>query len=353
MSLRVFADLHHADLYYSLQLLFEKRLGGELYRPIGLEWYEEKYWNVYPHPATAQQYLALDQAIVPPQDTHGNYLRDQDVLNANYIFEDGIYYINDSTKDKIQRGITLNKFKEMKFDILISSIPQHIEPFNKLISLYQPQAKHIFQVGNSWGHQPGIKNILASTSEFGVPGDINVCFYHQEFDLDVFKYVPPDPTNIKCIRSYIHLMQDKNVLDNYRRELSEYKFKTFGAGMEDNVTKSTKLAELISTSGWTWHVKPGGDGFGHVLFDTYACGRPTIVNSSYYRGKLGAQLFIDGVTCIDISKHSVQEASSLIRHYSQPDEHQKMCENSYKRFKEVANFDEEEEKIRTFLSVLH
>lgn len=350
--MRILADLHHGDLYYSLQLLFEKRLSGQLYRPIGMEWYTEGYWNIYPDPRTAQQYLALDQSINIPKDIFGNYLKPHHLLNANYTFEDGIYYVEDPTKDKVQRAITLDKFKEIKFDIIISSIPQHIGPFNKLISLYQPQAKHIFQVGNSWGHQPGVKNILASCAPFSAPRDVNVCFYHQEFDLDTYKYTLPDSSNVKKIRSYIQLMQDLNVLANYKQKLSEYQFKTYGAGMDDNVSKSCDLSLLMATSGWTWHVKPGGDGYGHILHNTYACGRPTIINSNYYNGKLGSQLLIDKITCIDISKHPIQEASNLIRHYSQPDEHQKMCENSYKRFKEVVDFNEEEQRIRTFLSVL-
>jgi hypothetical protein len=188
--MRVLADFHHQDLYYSLQLLFEKRLGWELYRPIGLEWYHEKYWNVYPHIGTAQQYLSLDQAINPPIGLDGPF-PEHKLLNKNYTFSDGIYYVNDPSKDKLNRGITLEKFKETEFDILVSSIPQHIAPFNGLIRKYHPKAKHIFQVGNAWGHLPGINNILASTAKFDTPPNINTCFYHQEFDLDVFRYEPP------------------------------------------------------------------------------------------------------------------------------------------------------------------
>ena len=68
---KIYSDCHHEHLYESLRILFEDRLGYELYRAIGLEWYHEKFWNVYPHPATAQQYLGLHQGtpyIVNPDD---------------------------------------------------------------------------------------------------------------------------------------------------------------------------------------------------------------------------------------------------------------------------------------------
>lgn len=57
--MKVLADHHHDDLYESLRILFEDRLGWELYRPIGTEWYTEGYWDVYNHPDTVTQYLGL------------------------------------------------------------------------------------------------------------------------------------------------------------------------------------------------------------------------------------------------------------------------------------------------------
>lgn len=43
--MRALVDRHQADLYYSLQLLFEDRLGVQLFTPIGHEWWDEGYWN--------------------------------------------------------------------------------------------------------------------------------------------------------------------------------------------------------------------------------------------------------------------------------------------------------------------
>lgn len=348
--MRVFCDYHHSDLYYSLQLLFEKRLGFEMYRPIGLEWYEQKYWAVYPHPATAHQYLGLDHAIRPPQDIHGNYLPKSAVLNDSYTFEDGIYYVMDPSKDKVQRAVTLDKFKDIEFDIVVSSMPAHISPFNRLIQLYQPKAKHIFQVGNAWGRQKGVRNILSSTAPFSVPGDINVVFYHQEFDLDVYKYT--SPTVSTQVNSYIHYMKEMDLLQRYKQVLDSWQFKTYGAGMEDNAHGSQQMADIMAASGWTWHVKPGGDGYGHVIHNSYACGRPTIIKTNYYKNQIGDELLEDQVTCIDISRRSVYENTALLNKLSQPEEHVRLCENAYKRFCDVVDFDEEQKEIEQFLERL-
>lgn len=345
--MKVLADLHHGDLYYSLQLLFEKRLGWEMYRPIGLEWYHAGYWHVFPHIDTANQYLGLDHAINPPKNCHGDYLSPREILNKNYRYEDGIYYVKDPTKDKVQRGITLDKFRDMEFDILVSSIPQHVGPFNKLIRLYQPQAKHIFQVGNAWNYIPGIQNILASTAPFYTPPGVNVVNYHQEFDLEMFKYTPP--TNHKRVDSYIHYMKELSLLEQYKKSLPDWGFYTHGAGMENCLQKSQAIADTYISSGWTWHVKPEGDGYGYGGHCSAACGRPLIIRGDYYRGKLLSLLLEDKKTCINLDQHPLHENIKLLQYFSQPEEHRTMCENIYKKFREVVDFDQEEQHIRRFL----
>jgi len=342
MTTRVLADFHHEDLFYSLHLLFEERLGWELYRPIGLEWYQEGYWNVYPHPATAAQYLGLFQGTSWPEDTG--------CMNRQYVCEDGIYYVKDTVHDITGRAVTLEKFSSMDFDIVISSMPQHIHSFNRLIQQRQPKAKHIFQVGNAWGHQPGVANIMASTAPFHVPGDINIVFYHQEFKLDLFSYQPP--TNHKLAHSYIHYMREPELLSQYRRELPDWTFKTYGAGMEDTIGPIKDMAEAYKRSGWTWHIKPEGDGYGYGCHRAFACGRPLIIKGRYYQGKLLGPMLEDSVNCIDLSQHSLQENLNLLRYYSQPELHLRICENAHKKFQDIVNFDAEEQKIRRFLSDL-
>lgn len=351
--MKVFSDLHHTALFYSLQLLFEKRLDGELYRPIGEEWYHRGYWELYPgiHPHTVKQYLTLEQCF--KRDVHGFELPERMKLNEHYEVTDGIHYVFDPSTQKVQRAITVDKFAEMDFDIIISSVPSHIPRFNKLINDLQPQARHIFQVGNAWGHQPGVKNILASTAPFNVPGDINACFYHQEFDLDIFRYVPP--TNHKSVRSFIHYMRGMDIHHQYRNELipKGWDFFTYGAGMEGDLCYMGDIAKKYQEMGWMYHFKPEGDGYGHNLYNCAASGRPMIIWGQHYQGKLGNELLQDQRTCLDISRYTVHGASQLLEKFAQPDNHLRMCENARRQFNRCVSFDDEfENHIKPFLNRL-
>lgn len=347
---RVLVDLHHADLFYSLQLLFEKRLGAEVFRPIGMEWYTEGYWHVYPHINVARQYLGMDNSIIH-KDVHGQPLDKSAWVNASYTTSgDGIYYVMDVTKDKLNRGITLEAFKETEFDIIISSIPAHIRPFNELIRLYQPRAKHIFQIGNSWTFDPDVRNIMSSASPF--PTTKHAIFYHQEFELDTFHYEPPQ--GVATVSSFIHYMQEMDIRNRFAAMLPDWTFRSYGAGMpEGNICKTAEIADRMRESDFIWHVKPGGDGFGYNIHEAYAVGRPVITRMHHYRGKLAEQLLTDQETCIDLDRYTEQEVASQLEYYNtNPEEHLALCQRAYDRFGKVVDYDQEFEELKTFMEDL-
>lgn len=346
--MRILADFHHQALYHSLYLLFEKRLGWELYRPIGPEWHEQGYWHVYEHPSTVVQFLGLHQGTESPIDIHGQPLTDHVQVNKHYVEEDGIYYIQDMTYGTTARAVRLDKFREMDFDILISSIPQHIAPYNKLIAECQPHAKHIFQVGNRWTNLPGVQNIMASTAKFHT--DAHAIFYHQEFDLNIFKYKPPIEHN--TIYSYIHYMKEPQRLKQLGQLLPGWQTITYGGGMDDVLNGQEAVAEAMSRGAFAWHFKPGGDGFGHSLYGIYACGRPALIYRPHYTGCGANDLFIDEVTCLDTSKYQPYELAEKLKYFSQPEEHEKMCVAAKNRFDEVVNYDNEFELLKGFLQNL-
>lgn len=350
--LRVLADYHHGDLFHSLQLLFEKRLGWRLYRPVAMEWYHEGFWNVYPHIDTARQYLDVHEAaeVSKLAEKYPNTMFSS--LNRGaFESDEGFFVIPDVSKPGYcQNGITLPRFKETKFDIIIASMPQHLPLYQKLIEQYQPQAKLIFQMGNEWGYIPGCKNILASTAPFDVPKDVNVVFYHQEFDLNLFTYEPP--TNHTRVRSYIHVMQELELRDQYRTMLSDWDWKSFGALMDQTLCLTSDIAAEMKDAGWTWHVKPGGDGYGYGIHHSYARGRPLIVKGSYYRNRLAERLMVDNETCIDVSRGSVYDNCLRLRQAAHPENHIKMCEKARARFNDVVDFNRDEQNIRRFLENL-
>lgn len=338
--MRVLADLHHGDLYYSLQLLFEKRLGWELYRPIGLDWFTSGVWKIgdpYLDPLdTATQFLGTENKT---WDQYKN-------LNGDFTVEDGIYNVYDPVHNVHQKAMTLEKFKETDIDIVISSYQPHDITFAKLIKDFKPKAKHIAQMGNIY-QETDIKNIMCSTMPYETT-DKNIVFYHQEFDLDVFKY--EKPTSHTIISSLVNILPKRDLFDLYKSILSEFTLKSYGASCEDGTLSSNKeIAELMQISAFGYHVKPQGDGYGHIIHNWFASGRPVITDGRDYEDKLAGELLIDGRTCIDISKTTFNSSINRIRYFSLPDNHQEMCDNAYKRFKDIVDFDEEFEDIKKFL----
>jgi hypothetical protein len=343
--MQVFADFHHAGLQHSLKILFEDRLKGELYRPIGLDWFNNGYFKIaepYGNAMdTVNQFLGINGGT---WDMYKN-------LNADYKLEDGVYYIYDGQYKYHHKAITLDTFKEMQIDIVIASIPAHITPFRELITKYHPSAKFIFQMGNMFSdiNYSQIPNLMASTIPF-----LNPChsvFYHQEFDLDVFKYVPP--VEGKKIKSFVHCLPKKEVYDMYKSELPEFEFKAHGASCPDETYSDMKdIARLMQESTFGYHWKTG-DGFGHTIHSWGAVGRPVLVSYNYYKDSLAGKFLIPDKNCIDISEGTnFMETIKKVRYFSQPEIHTQMCENMIKAFRNAVNFDDEFITIKSFLENL-
>ena len=141
-------------------------------------------------------------------------------------------------------------------------------------------------------------------------------------------------------------------MDRVAAHLPGWKFTRYGAGMTDNIMQITDMAAAMKRSAFTWHFKPEGDGFGHSIHNSYACGRPAIIWEPHYRGKLAGELLQDGLTCINASGKSLEEVAGLLGFWSIPENHKMMCMNAYNRFANVVNFDAEFDKIKVFLQSL-
>jgi len=342
--MNVFCDYHHGGLYKSLKLLFEDRLGWNLYRPIGMDWFHEGYWKL------AEPYGNAIETVSQFLDINHLGFDRMKNLNGNHYVKDEIYYIRDKAEKIYHKAITLEKFKEMRFDIAISSYQPHDLLYEDLVKKYQPNAKLIAQIGNI-GQSTNIKNILSSSLEVFPAADQNIVYYHQEFETNVYKYTPP--TANKKITSFVNLLPEPQVFNEYKGLLPEYDFKAFGSTCPDGVLGTPEdIAKEMSDSMFGWHIKPGGDGFGHIIHNWFACGRPIITEKSHYFGKMAESLMEDGVTCINLEEHNQQENINLIKKYSEPENHIKLCQKAHERFNEIVNFDEEEKEIKDFLDKL-
>lgn len=324
-SLNVFTDFHHYGLLTSLEMLFVRRIGARLYVPTGLDWFPE-YWGIAePYgndPRTADQYL-------------------NHPLNIPHVHE-----------------LTLEKFKELSVDIVIASVPENIPHYKKLISNFHPDAKLVVQIGNMFhevlSNLHEVPNLLASTIKFDVPPTCNAIFYHQEFDLNIFKPTWEEPQN-KIVTFIVNLKNTGHASKYYELKdlMPEYEFRSYGGSCDDGVISTTKeIAKIMNESKFVWHCKWAGDGFGHNLYNSYACGKPVITSRHDYEDKLGAELLIENTTCIDIDGKTSQQVADIIKGMSS-DEYSNMCLMAYHKFVECVDYDKEQKMIEEWLQKLH
>lgn len=347
--MNVFCDLHHDGLYYSLHLLFEKRLGWNLFRPIGKEWFRQGYWAIArpygDNPGTIDQYLSLNN--VPSDGTPP--------LNSVAGIAPTHYSIRDEAHDFTQKAITLNQFKEMNIDIIIASIPDHWLLYSQLRDDYHPSAKVICHMGNMFNEvrrmvaEGVVENLMAATIPFQLNRPINTVFYHEEQPIRDF--MPPMPENRNKIKSFVNVLPKQEQYFQYKKELWEKEMKAFGASCPDGMLPTlNKVYDEMQGSDWIYHVKPGGDGFGWVWHSAYMLGRPVITNFSDYKNKLGGLLFEHKVTGIDLEQGTVKENCELLSQLSDPEKHLEMCIAAHKRFCDVVSYNAEEKNIRNFLN---
>lgn len=354
--LTVFVDFHHAGLLQSLILLFEKRLGGRLYRPIGTEWHKAGFWKVYDHPATVEQYLGIGGATPDGSRPLNEVL----LAHLEPATATIAYYCKDIDSDQTNKAITLQGFMALPFDIVIASIPAHVEPFKELCRIHPNKPKLIFQIGNSWTNEAAsAPNIMASAIIHNVPTSTKYIQYHQEFDTSI--YSNTEPVQSKKIASYIncfdslgHFANDYNIFRKCEQLLADWDMKIHGGQCRDGAIGPSKvLAESMKSQRYIWHVKNGGDGYGHTIHTAAAMGKPLIVNKSYYTDKLADVLLEDGVTCIDIAGlDPTQTVAKILAHDNEPT-YSAMCKNIADKFNQNVNFDKEEQMIRDFLGNLH
>lgn len=348
--MKVLADFHHSSLLRSLVMLFEDRLGMELYRPIGMEWYEKGYWAINNLEDTAKQFLDLDQALKPGDGTPA--------LNQIAAGNDaeGVYLVADPGMLSAHKAATFDFFVNNKFDYVIASIPAHVDLFRDLIAKYQPWAKLIIQMGNNWNlDNYRNENILASIAPQPGGYQCNIMFYHQEFDLNIFHPSPCLPT--KKIHSYVNVIEHSGIgwedFQQLKRLRPDFDFKAYGGQCPDgNMTGPAELARSMREAQFIFHVKPGGDGFGHVIHNAYAVGRPLITRPSHYRGQLAEQLLVPG-TFIDLDRYGPGEIKNIITRLTHaPDHLRQMGQRAAERFQEVVNYDIESREIASWLQSL-
>jgi len=325
--------------HYALHCLFEKRLGWNLYRPIGERWREKGFLRL--------------KAL---QGYGGVFSVDEEYAHSDALGQiqcsDGIQYIP-MELNYTQKAITFNKFLEMDIDVIVTTFYGHEESFHKLVKLHKPNAIFIRVITNIHEKPLGFcRNILLATYE-PMPPDVNYIIFHPEHHED---YCFTPPTNHKTIKSFVHHFPsypaDLDTWNKCKSSLRDFTFKMHGKDGMDGVVPLSLMPQAMKDSAFVWHVKGHGGG-GYVARQALACGRPCIIKKKYavIHNTLAKELFVDSVNCIDLDL-GVERGIELIREWSQPDRHVEVCKATAEKFKKDVNFAEEAEKIRTWINHL-
>jgi hypothetical protein len=342
----VLADYHHSDLFESLTMLFHDRFGYDFYRPIGLSWFTEGYWQfekAYHGDAVAKQYL-------------GRWDGDRDC---------GDHWERDDTTHpgRVYQMVTLEQARSQSWDIVLASVPENEEGLHEFAR--SVGAKFGIQVGNQWSYNAwdlADFGLVSSTLPYACPKPH--VFYRQEFSLVDFRYEYP-PAERNSIGSFIQCFPESAVpyqefLD-LARAAPEFDWKVYGAygshPLDEyacgNLSPTPAVAEGMRRTRTIWHSKSWSDGYGHVIHNAFAVGRPVVGRARYYADKMAGPLWVEGVTSFDMDAHSPAELLTILRRLRDDDDyHRTICEAATARFREVVSFDEDAEKIRAMLATV-
>ena len=317
--MRALVDRHQADLFYAMQLTLEDRLGLEVYTPVGYEWFDEGYWQ-FGHQhlgrALADQFLNIDAKYSQCNCT--DYWKTWDPAH----------------QDRVIRCVTLEQFRRLGgFTHIVASVQDNQAGFARLAS--ECGAKYVLQVGNTrqdvdWGLDP----LALVSSEIPIVG--RGVLMHQPMAACFRTRDPSEAQGV--ISSFVNLFprfgppehpehDEWPLWRDLAARLPEFEEFIFGIdGPDGNVKPVEAIADRMAESAFALHIKPTGDGFGHVIHNWAAVGRPLIGRGRYYAGQLGERFWQDGVTCIDLDQRSPQEAADLIRDvWADKPRYRRMC----------------------------
>jgi hypothetical protein len=240
--MKILCDRHHADLLYSLQRLFEDRLGVEVYVPIGHEWWDEGYWQFgacFGDDRLAQQYLIVHDGIY-----------------ANI----GPYYATFDTAhpERMIRCVTREQF------LALTIGPSSWRRCRRIRRGLRASRARSAPATSATSATPGSRWIwgstpfLINTSEFPVPPGHGVTI-HQEIDSQpggAFAY--REPTTATTVRNFVNAF---NRLPGYEaflkveqavKDVDVWEFTVHGhEGRDGNINP-------VSAMGRRWHPQASG-----------------------------------------------------------------------------------------------
>jgi hypothetical protein len=328
---KVFADWHHPALWESLRILFEDRFGWQLYSPIGPEW--KSHGFIFTH----DDWTADDYLTFPDAKLAGDHWE----------------RVEPEYPDHRRKLVTWQQANAMRWDYVLASVALHQDSFAGLSDKWG--ARLIHQIGNA-RYQIDRRSQVLTLASVALPRHLKprgpCVVYHQEFDRKVFSHTPIG--NPERVSSFMLRMNRSSCEWQWMADAKGVKWSSWGGEdprAEGYLVPMSRVADEMRRSGWVWHDKKIGDGYGHVLHNAAAMGRPLIGHASHYTGRLGEPLWRDLETCIDLDKHKPVEALRLFRAIgNDPEWHAEMSANLAAEFAKRVNFDAEAEQIKAVLA---
>lgn len=311
---KVFTDYIHHDLDQSMHLLFEERLGWELF-------YADK----------SKDWEDLGLFVISPQ-------------------KESLELIPNSP----HREISFNEFKATSFDYLVTTYLNNEKPFKKLLK-FTPGAVLIRQIGNSLERDKDIKNILLSTTISLNENTKSIRFIPEH--RKEYKVLPPIfNRKIKSFFPHFPLyIEELTLWEKIQTLLPEFSFYMHGTGSTLKEVPHRNMPAAINDSMFIWHTNPNGC-FGFIPRPALACGKPLITRLDHYQTfhTLGKVLLEDLVNCINIDPkvRSIEESANLIRYWSQPENYIKLSQQTLDKFNLDCNFDRQALEIKTWMESL-
>jgi len=276
--MNVLVDRHHAGLFHSLQLL-GARLGWRIFTPTGHDWWDAGYWRfgeVFGDDRLAQQYLTQTEPF------------DNEFPDTPISF------------------VTLAEAQAMDWAYIVATVQENQHGFARFAR--ERDATYVMQVGNTgqwvdWSLDP----LALVSSEVPIFGRGIV--YHQEMDPISARRLPVGLYR-QTAASFVNCMSSMGACWDLlcQAEALGVPVDVYGIDGAQGVIKPlSRTLDLMAAYGWGWHDKAQGDGFGHVIHSWAAVGRPLIGHASHYAGRMAEPFWQDGVTCIDLDRHSIAD----------------------------------------------
>ncbi len=385
---RIFADAHHTDLYRALQLLFERRFGWELYRPLGREYFDRGYFW---HPREDEVIgLLTKQSEFDPA-------KHKDVFDAS---EGGVLWKDREQDGILFRWLPLDRIKEI--DLIVCTTDRNEDGFYRLRRDFGLKCPILRYTGNNGekldldkfdifipAHLPDYERYVASGKKPGI-------LYHPEFEIDngmycwtplpdhrqkiartflnfIYHHVGPGTPNEQWRRycgycdeiGALHLMHglgtpppgievplDRIIDESFRAmgldhllDRSKWPDLRFNRGEPAN---HRTLSNLVKFSNIVVHPKPSPpEGYGFVVHQVAACGRPLVL-PQWYRQLSASKFLQERETCIYITGHDPTDKENF-KWAMRPENNAKMAPEIRRRFDENVSFADEASRIRALL----